>query len=76
MHSLENTIATLQKLRDGYHSQLDAKDREEFDDVLNELKKLNQAKKRDLPLGELATRALVIIDNLVRLVTNITDLMK
>ena len=76
MHSLENTVATLQKLRDGYHSQLDARDRAEFDDVLDQLTKLSQSEKRHLPLGDLALRGLRIIDNTLRLVTNLTDLMK
>ena len=75
-NSLENSVATLQKLRDVYHSQLDARDRAEFDDVLAQLKKLSHSEKRDAPLGELGLRALRIIDNTLRLVTNLTDLMK
>ena len=75
-NSLENSVATLQKLRDVYHSQLDAGDRAEFDDVLAKLKKLSQSKKRNMPLGELGQRAVRIIDNTLRLVTNLTDLMK
>jgi hypothetical protein len=75
-NSKENVVATLQKLRDKYHSQLDARSQAEFDDVLKELKKLDQSEGRNLPLGELALRALRIIDSTVRLVTNLTDLMK
>jgi hypothetical protein len=75
-NSLEKIIATLQKLRDVYHSQLDAKDRAEFDDALTQLKKLSHSEKRNLPLGELGLRAVRIIDNTLRVVTNLTDLMK
>lgn len=75
-HSLKNIIATLNRLRDAYHSQLDAGDREELDDVLEQLTRLDQSKRQDVPLGELAVRGLRIIDSTLRLVTNLTDLMK
>ena len=74
--TLRNNIAMLQKLRDAYHSQLDASSRDELDDVLAQLTKLSQSGQRNIPLGELAVRALRIIDNTLRLVTNLTDLMK
>lgn len=75
-YSLKTIIATLQKLRDAYHSQLDAGDRAELDDVLEGLTRLAQSEQGDIPLGELAVRGLRIIDNTLRLVTNVTDLMK
>lgn len=74
--SLKNNIATLQKLRDAFHSQLDASDRDELDDVLRQLTRLAQSERQDIPLGELATRVLQIIESTIRLVTNLTDLMK
>jgi hypothetical protein len=73
---LKNIIATLEKLRDAYHSQLDASDLDELDDVLKQLIRLAQSQRQDIPLGELAMRGIRIIDHTIRLVTNITDLMK
>lgn len=74
--SLKNNIATLNKLRDTYHSQLDASDLDELDDVLEQLTRLEQSEREEIPLGELAMRGISIIDNTLRLVTNLTDLMK
>ncbi|MFS8063543.1 MAG: hypothetical protein ACMG5Z_03040 [Luteimonas sp.] len=74
--SIGNIIVTLNKLRDAYHSQLDASDLDELDDVLEQLTKLDQSKWDEIPLGELAIRGINIIDNTIRLVTNLTDLMK
>lgn len=73
---LKNSVATLQKLRDVYHSQLDAGALAEFDDVLQQLTRLADAKKVDVSLGELALRGVQIIDNSLKLVTNLTDLMR
>lgn len=73
---LKNNIATLKKLRDAYHSQLDASDREELDDVLKQLIRLAQLERDNIPLGELSIRVLLIIELIIRLVTNVTDLMK
>jgi hypothetical protein len=75
-HNLKEIIATLNKLRDVYHSQLDASDRAELDDVLKELTRLDQLEKRDVPLGEIALRGLSIIDNILRVVTNVTNFLK
>lgn len=74
--SIKNIIATLEKLRDVYHSQLDASDLDELDDVLEQLTRLDHSEREEIPLGELAMRGIRIIDNIVRLVTNLTDLMK
>jgi hypothetical protein len=74
--SLKNIVATLRKLRDAYHSQLDASDLDELDEVLNELTRLMQQRRKDIPLGDVALRAVRIIDTTLRLVTNLTDLMK
>ncbi len=73
---LKNNIATLQKLRDEYHSQLDAGALAELDDVLQKLKRLGEEERPEIPLGELALRVLRIIDTAMRLVTNLTDLMR
>ena len=73
---LKNSVATLQKLRDVYHSQLDAGALAELDDVLQQLIRLAEGKNREVPLGELTLRGIRIIDNTLRLVTNITDLMR
>ena len=75
-YELKNTIARLQKLRDAYYSQLGASDRAELDEVLKELTRLDQSGKREIPLGEIATRGLSIIENILKVVTNITDFMQ
>ena len=73
---LKNNIATLQKLRDVHHSQLDAGALAELDDVLQKLKRLAEEERPEIPLGELALRVLRIIDIAMTLVTNLTDLMR
>lgn len=73
---LKNSIATLQELRDAYHSQLDAGALAELDDVLQKLKRLAEEERPEIPLGELALRVLRIIDTAMTLVTNLTDLMR
>lgn len=73
---LKNSIATLQKLRDVHHSQLDAGALAELDDVLQELKRLAEEERPEIPLGELALRVLRIIDTAMTLVTNLTELMR
>jgi len=73
---LKNNIATLQKLRDVHHSQLDAGALAELDDVLQKLKRLAEEERPEIPLGELALRVLRIIDTAMTLVTNLTDLMR
>lgn len=73
---LKNNIATLEKLRDAHHSQLDAGALAELDDVLQKLKRLAEEEKPEIPLGELALRVFRIIDTAMTLVTNLTDLMR
>lgn len=73
---LKNNIATLQKLRDVHHSQLDAGALAELDDVLQKLKRLAEEERPEISLGELALRVLRIIDTAMTLVTNLTDLMR
>jgi hypothetical protein len=75
-HKLKESIATLEKLRAAHHSQLDASVMAELDDVLKELTRLDQLGKRDVPLGEIALRGLSIIDNILRVVTNVTNFLK
>lgn len=72
---LKNHIARLNKLRDAYHDQLDAGALAELDDVLQQLTKLAKSE-RDVPLETLGLRVLLIIDTVLRLVTNLTDLMR
>jgi hypothetical protein len=73
---LKNNIATLQKLRDVHYSQLDAGALAELDDVLQQLKRLAEEEKPEVSMGELALRTLRIIDTVVTVVTNLTDLMR
>lgn len=76
-HTLKNTIATLEKLRDAHCSQLDAGALAELDDVLKHLRS-----HRDSPVKggsrseDIFFRTLRIIDVVLRLVTNIADWMK
>ena len=74
--TLKNSIATLQKLRDAHYSQLDAGALAELDDVLQQLTRLAEEKKPEVSLGELALRTLRVIDTVMTLVTNLTDLMR
>lgn len=74
--SLRNTIATLQKLRDAHHSQLDAGALAELDSVLQDLRTLSRSEKRELPREDIALRVLRIMDIVLRAVTNLTDWMK
>ena len=73
---LKNCVATLIKLRNVYHSQLDAGVLVELDNVLQQLTRLKESEKPDVPLGEIAFRGIRIIDNSLRLVTNLTDLLR
>lgn len=74
--TLKNSIAALQKLRDAHYSQLDAGALAELDDVLQQLTRLAEEKKPEVSLGELALRTLRVIDTVMTLVTNLTDLMR
>lgn len=73
---LKNSIATLKKLRDEYHSQLDAGALAELDDVLQQLTRLAEMNDKDVSLGELTLRSIQVIDSVIRVVTNVTDLMR
>lgn len=75
-HDLKKNIERLQNLRDVHHSQLDAGALAELDDVLQQLKRLAESGRRDIQLGELGLRVLRILDVALRLVTNLTDLMR
>jgi len=67
-------IAMLSKLRETYHSQLDASVMAEIDDVLNLLKQ--QVESRDVARRvELAHRVLNVFAMVLRLGTNIVSLM-
>ena len=75
--TLRNSIATLQKLRDAYYSQLDAGDLAELDSVLRQLRNtLESSERRESKHGELVFRALRIMDIVIRAVSNLTDWMK
>jgi len=75
--TLKNCIATLIQLRDAYKSQLDARVLVELDEVIAELKgKISDDDQSEERLGNLSLRTLELINYIVKLVTNITDLMK
>jgi hypothetical protein len=72
--ALAVAIAMLEKLRETYHSQLDASVLVELDDVVGLLKRqseLSEAARHE----ELEGRVLRIMGWVLRLVTNVTDLM-
>ena len=74
---LKNNIATLNKLRDVHHSQLDAGALAELDDVLRQLRNVSESsQKREHDLGKLLDRALRVTDIVIRAVSNLTDWMK
>ncbi|RAS38024.1 hypothetical protein [Paraburkholderia bryophila] len=72
--ALTVAIATLQKLRETYHSQLDAGVLAELDDVVGLLKQQSD-RQEAVRREELEGRVLRIIAMILRLVTNITSLM-
>lgn len=75
--TLKDCIATLEKLRDVYKSQLDARVLVELDEVIAELRnKIRDDNQSTERLGVLSLRALELIGYILKLVTNITDLMK
>jgi hypothetical protein len=72
--ALAVAIAMLEKLRETYHSQLDASVLVELDDVVGLLKRqseLSEAARHE----ELEGRVLRIMGWVLRFVTNVTDLM-
>jgi hypothetical protein len=75
-HKLKNIISTLKKLRDEHHSQLDNSILAELDEVIRELEKFSSHKQSDVGLGTLSFRALQIMGCLIKLVSNLKDLMK
>ncbi|CAD6509577.1 hypothetical protein LMG28727_00256 [Paraburkholderia kirstenboschensis] len=72
--ALAVAIATLEKLRETYHSQLDAGVLAELDDVL-ELLKQQFERLEAIRRGELEDRVFRIFAMVLRIVTNVTDLM-
>lgn len=75
--TLKNCIATLVKLRDVYESQLDASVLEELDEVIAALKdKVGDNNQQKENLGVIGFRVLEIIERIIKIVTNVTELMK
>ena len=75
-HSLENSIRTLEKLRDVYNSQLDTNVLTELNIVISDLKKVSDNKESEMQLGILSLRAIQIIATIISLVSNLKDLIK
>ncbi|PPU36660.1 hypothetical protein XcyCFBP4188_20105 [Xanthomonas hortorum pv. cynarae] len=73
-HTNENSVAQLKNLLDVYQSQLDASVIEEINAVIATLE-LNCDCKDKKAAETLAYRVLSIIANVIRIVSNITDLM-
>ena len=76
LETLKNCIATLNKLRDAHHSQLDTRVLLELDEVIAELIRFGDSKQSNIKLGTLSMRALLLINQIINVVSNITDLMK
>ncbi len=74
--TLKNSIATLQKLRNAHHSQLDTRVLLELDEVIAELTKFSANKQNSLKLGTLSLKTLQVISQVINVISNITDLMK
>ena len=75
--TLKNCIATLTQLRDVYESQLDASVLEELDEVIAALKdKLSGNNQREENLSNTGFRVLELIECVIKIVTNVTTLMK
>ena len=76
LETLKNCIATLNKLRDAHHSQLDTRVLLELDEVIAELIRFGDSKQSNIKLGTLSMKALLLIGQILQVITNITDLMK
>lgn len=75
--TLENCIATLKKLRDVYESQLDASVLGELGEVIAVLEIcIGESTQRVDNFGSIVARVLGLIDVIVRIVSNLDDLMK
>jgi len=75
-HSLENSIRTLEKLRDVYNSQLDTSVLTELNAVIVDLKMVTHHKEDEVQLRNLGLRVLQAIALVISLVSNLKDLMK
>lgn len=64
----------LVKLREAYHNQLDTRDLEELDQLIEQFKRLEISDERLLP-EDIITKALLVIDVIVRAVTNVVSLI-
>lgn len=74
--SLKNCIATLEELRDVYKSQLDVRVLAELDEVIADLKWcISNDDQSNERLGDTSLHALRLIEYIIKLVTNITELM-
>ena len=74
-HIKENSIAALKKLRDVYQSQLDASVIAEIDTVIAALEDGCGCSEANSSEGW-GMRALELIADVIRLVTNVSELMK
>lgn len=74
IHTIENSVRTLEELRDVYQSQLDTCVLEEIEAVLKALKRERSLTNARLA-KDLAGQVLSLISQVIRVVTNITDLM-
>jgi hypothetical protein len=72
--NLETSISTLKSLRDTYHSQLDISAVSELNAVIADLEEVSGQKKSELR-QKACLRAVQTIAAIIRLVTNICDLM-
>ncbi len=74
-HTLLNCIEVLEKVRNIPNSQLDTCVLTELDDVINELKMLNNNNQSDMKLGDISFKALEVISRIVSIICDFTDFM-
>lgn len=69
----QNTIAVLNKLRNTYHSQLNASDLAELDEVIELLTRHEGNEDKSPSYAEHAQTALRVIEMVLLVVTNLSD---
>jgi len=76
IETLSDCIYVLEKVRNVYNSQLDTSVLAELNDVINELKKLQESKQSNIELGNISSKALQVISQIINIVCTITNLMR
>jgi hypothetical protein len=75
-NSLQNSVCILKKLRDTHSGQLDTSILVELNEVIRDLEQLDESQKGSTDWMESSSKALQVIGAVIRIVTDISDLMK